>query len=221
MKIVFVIAALLGFGATLAAGHFVPGIEHARLPSLTSVVANGGRAERFVIRLPADRLTATDGEAGGLRAKRGEGAMLLPAKLMAEPVLVEHFKIRDAGGNVVGVAARHWNGNASGATTTWALLIPSRGSAVFSAPGESRGMLEASLRQRGYAAGRAWDGAVELMVTRPDAPGILTAGTQEFAGLSGAYLETWTVAGVAEDGELRGTVVLDTVTWLPQASEPE
>jgi hypothetical protein len=82
-------------------------------------------------------------------------------------------------------------------------------------------MLEASLRERGYAAGRAWDGEVELMVTRPDAPGILTAGTQEFAGLSGAYLETWTVAGVAEDGELRGTIVLDTVTWLPQASEPE
>jgi hypothetical protein len=221
MKTVLAIAVLLGFGATLAGGYFVPGIEHVRLPSLTSVVANGGRSEQFVIRLPADRLAATDGEAGGLRAQRGEGAMLLPAKLMAEPVLVEHFKIRDTGGNVVGIAARHWNGNASGATTTWALLIPSRGAAVLSASGESRGMLEASLRERGYAAGRAWDGDVELMVTRPDAPGILTAGTQEFASLSGAYLETWTVAGVDEDGELRGTIVLDTVTWLPQASEPE
>ncbi len=221
MKIVLAIAVLLGFGATLAGGHFLPGIEHARLPSLTSVVANGGRSEQFVIRLPADRLTATDGEAGGLRAQRGEGAMLLPAKLMAEPVLVEHFKIRDAGGNVVGVAARHWTGGATGATTTWALLIPSRGAAVLSAPGESRGMLEASLRERGYAAGRAWNGEVELMVTRLDAPGVLTAGTQEFASLSGAYLETWTVAGVDEDGELRGTIALDTVTWLPQASEPQ
>ncbi|HJR69579.1 MAG TPA: hypothetical protein VKA43_06030 [Gammaproteobacteria bacterium] len=221
MKTVLAIAVLLGFGATLAGGYFVPGIEHARLPSLTSVVANGGRSEQFVIRLPADRLAATDGEAGGLRAQRGEGAMLLPAKLMAEPVLVEHFKIRDAGGNVVGIAARHWDGNASGATTTWALLIPSRGAAVLSASGESRGVLEASLRGRGYAAGRAWDGEVELMVTRPEAPGVLTAGTQEFASLSGAYLETWTVAGVDEDGELRGTIVLDTVTWFPQASEPE
>jgi len=220
MKIVLVIAVILGFGATLAGGYFVPGIEQPRLPSLTSVVANGGRSEQFVIRLPADRLTATDGEAGGLRAKRGEGAMLLPAKLMAEPVLVEHFKIRDSGGSVVGVAARHWNGNASGATTTWAFLIPSRGAAVFSAPGESRGMLEASLRERGYAAGRAWDGAVELMVTRPDAPGILAAGTKEFANLSGAYLETWMVAGVSEDGELRGSIMLDTVTWSPPASEP-
>jgi hypothetical protein len=221
MKIVLAIAVLLGFGATLAGGHFVPGIEHARLPSLTAVVANGGRSEQFLIRLPADRLAATDGEAGGLRAQRGARAMLLPAKLMAEPVLVEHFKIRNSGGGVVGVAARHWYGNASGATTTWALLIPSRGAAVFSAPGESRGILEASLRSRGYAAGRAWDGAVELLVTRPDAPGALTAGTQEFADLSGAYLETWTVAGVDENGELRGTIVLDTVTWSPQASETE
>jgi hypothetical protein len=221
MKIVFAVAVLLGLGATLAGGHFVPGIEHARLPSLTSVIANGGRAEQFVIRLPADRLTATDGEAGGLRAQRGDGAMLLPATLMAEPVLVEHFKIRDAGGNVVGVAARHWSANASGATTSWALLIPSRGAAVFSAPGESRGALEAALRERGYAAGRAWDGAIELAVTRADAPGALAAGTQEFAGLSGAYTETWTVAGVGEDGELRGTIVLDTVTSLPQASGPQ
>jgi hypothetical protein len=221
MKVVFVIAVLLGFGATLAGGHFVPGLEHARLPSLTSVVANGGRSEQFVIRLPADRLAATDGEAGGLRAQHDAGAMLLPAKLVAEPLLVEHFKIRDSGGNVVGVAARHWNGSASGATTTWALLIPSRGALVLTAGGESRGTLEASLRQRGYAAGKAWEGEVELMVTRPEAPGVLSAGTQEFASLRGAYLETWTVAGVGEDGELRGTIVLDTVTWLPQASEPQ
>jgi hypothetical protein len=221
MKIVFAIAAFLGFGATLAGGYFVPGVEHVRLPSLTSVVANGGRSEQFLIRLPADRLAATDGEAGGLRAQRGAGAMLLPAKLMAEPVLVEHFKIRDSDGNVVGIAARHWSGNASGATTSWALLIPSRGAAVFSASGESRGVLEASLRGRGYTAGRAWDGDVELMVTPLDAPGVLAAGTQEFANLKGAYLETWTVAGVGEDGELRGTIMLDTVTWSAQAREPE
>ena len=221
MKVLFGIAVLLGLVGTLAAGHFMPGVEQARVASMTSVVANGGRGEQFVIRLPADRLAATDGDVGGLRAQRGDGAMLLPAKLMAEPMLVEHFKIRDSAGGVIGVAARHWTGNASGATTTWSLLIPSRGSLVLSAPGESRGVLEAALRERGYASGRAWSGNVELMVTRFDAPGVLTAGTQEFEGLNGAYLETWTVAGVGEDGELRGTIVLDTVTWSQQASEPQ
>lgn len=221
MKVVLAIAVLLGFGATLAGGHFVPGIDHARLPSLTSVVANGGRSEQFLIRLPADRLTATDGEVGGLRAQRGEGAMLLPAKLMAEPVLVEHFKVRDSGGNVVGIAARHWAGAASGATTTWALLIPSRGAAILSAPGESRGALEAALREGGYTAGRAWDGEIELALTRADAPGVLAAGTEEFADLSGSYTETWLLTGVDESGELRGTIVLDSVTSLPQASEPQ
>jgi hypothetical protein len=221
MKVLFGIAVFLGLAGTLAAGHFVPGLEHTRVPSVTSVVANGGRSEQFVIRLPADRLAATDGDVGGLRAQRSDGAMLLPAKLIAEPVLVEHFKIRDSNGNVIGVAARHWNGGAGGATTSWALLIPARGSMAFSAPGESRGVLEAALRERGYAAGRAWTGDVELMVTRLDAPGVLTAGSQEFAGLNGAYLETWTVAGVGEDGELRGTIALDTVTWSQPASEPQ
>ena len=60
MKIVFLLAILGGFGGTLAGAHFVPWLKHARLPSHTSVVANGGRSEQFVIRLPADRLAATD-----------------------------------------------------------------------------------------------------------------------------------------------------------------
>ena len=81
MKLVFLVAILLGFGGTLAGAHFAPWREHARLPSHTTVVANGGRAEQFLIRLPADRIAASDAEAGGLRA-RGDGAMALPAQLV-------------------------------------------------------------------------------------------------------------------------------------------
>src|SRR5687767_9710819 len=109
MKTVFLLALIVGFGGTLAGAHLAPWLQHARLPSHTSVVANGGRAEQFMIRLPADRIGATDGEAGGLRGKGAGGAMLLPAQFMAEPLLIEHFKIRDTSGSVVGVAARHWN----------------------------------------------------------------------------------------------------------------
>ena len=79
MKIVFLVAVLLGFGGTLAGAHYAPWREHARLPSHTTVVANGGRAEQLLIRLPADRIAATDAEAGGLRA-HGDGAMALPAR---------------------------------------------------------------------------------------------------------------------------------------------
>ena len=212
MKILFLLAFLGGFGGTLAGVHFAPWLKHARLPSVTSVVANGGRAEQFLIRLPADRLAATDGTAGGLRAS---GAMALPAQFVAEPVLVEHFKVRDSLGNVIGVAARHWNGGGAAATTTWSLLVPSRGALVLSSPGEARGALEAALRAGGYSAGNAWDGQVSVPMVR-EGEGTVAAGTGEFSGLAGSYTETWNVAAVDESGQLSATIELGTVTSPPE-----
>jgi len=213
MKIVFLLTLLAGFAGTLAGAHFAPWLPQARLPSHTSVVANGGRAEQFLIRLPADRIAATDGEAGGLRAK-GAGAMMLPAQFLAEPLLVEHFKVRDSSGSVIGVAARHWTGGSSPATT-WSVLIPSRGAFVLSGPGEARGALEGALRGAGYSAGKSWDGTVALPMVK-DGAGAVTVGSGEFAGLAGSYTETWTVAAVDEDGKVAGTIELDTVTSRPE-----
>lgn len=210
MKTIFLLALIVGFGGTLAGAHFAPWLEHARLPSHTSVVANGGRAEQFLIRLPTDRIAATDGEAGGLRA-HGGGAMMLPAQFVAEPLLVEHFKVRDSVGSVIGVAARHWSGRSGGATTTWSVLIPSRGALVLSAPGETRGALEAALRAGGYSAGKAWVGQVAVPMPR-EGQGTVAAGTGEFEGLLGTYTETWTLAAVDEAGKVSGTIELDTVT---------
>jgi hypothetical protein len=212
MKIVFLSALVVGFCGTLAGAHFAPWLQHARLPSHTSVVANGGRAEQFLIRLPADRIAATDGEAGGLRG--ADGAMLLPARFVAEPLLVEHFKVRDSGGNVIGVAARHWNGGGAGPTTTWSVLIPSRGAVVLSAPGEARGALERALSGGGYSAGRAWAGQVAVPMLEND--GAVVAGSGEFEGLAGSYSETWIVAAVDEAGRVSGTIELGTVTSRAQ-----
>jgi len=209
MKIVFLLALVLGFGGTLAGAHYAPGLKHTRLPSQTAVVANGGRAEQFLIRLPLDRIAATDGEAGGLRAK-GADAMLLPAQFVGEPLLVEHFKVRDSTGTVIGVAARHWSGTGE-STSTWSVLIPSRGALVMSGQGEERGALEAALRSRGYNAGKDWSGDAKVAMTR-DTGGVVAAGTGEFQGLIGTYTETWTVAGVDEDGKVSGTIELSTVT---------
>jgi hypothetical protein len=215
MKTLFGFAVIVGFGGTLAAAHFVPWLAHARLPSHTTVVANGGRSEQFLIRLPADRIAATDAAAGGLRSAAGNGAMVLPAKFVAEPLLVEHFKIRDASGSVVGVAARHWAASASGATTTWSLLIPSRGAMALSAPGEARGALEAALKAGGQSQNGPWNGSVTVAMTSNE-PGSVTAGAGEFAGLSGSYTETWTVTGVDEAGEVDATVELSTITRRPE-----
>lgn len=215
MKTVLLLALILGFGGTLAAAHFAPWLEHARLPSHTSVVANGGRGEQFLIRLPTDRIAATDGEAGGLRARGAGAAMLLPAQFVAEPLLVEHFKMRDSAGSVIGVAARHWNGGGAGPTTTWSVLIPSRGALVLSGPGEARGALEGALRTGGYSAGEAWGGQIAVPMIG-EGEGAVTAGTGEFEGLSGSYTESWTVAAVDEDGRVSGTIELNTITSRPQ-----
>ena len=215
MKTVFGLAVIVGFGGTLAGAQFVPWLAHTRLPSHTTVIANGGRAEQFLIRLPADRIAATDAEAAGVRSAAGNGAMVLPAKFVAEPLLVEHFKVRDSGGNVVGVAARHWSASTSGATTTWSLLIPSRGAMILSAPGEARGAIETALQTASRSPSRASNNAAIVEMTPLDA-GAVTAGTGEFADLSGNYSETWTVAGVDEAGQVNATIEISTVTRRPE-----
>ena len=212
MKTVFSLAIVVGFGGTLAAAHFVPWVSHARLPSHTSVVANGGRAEQFLVRLPVDRIAVTDGEAAGLRAAGAQGAMLLPAQFVSEPLLVEHFKVRDAAGSVIGVAARHWSASGDRATTTWSVLIPSRGTLLLSGPGESRAALEAALQSAGYNAGSTWDGELTLSLLPAGQTGAVTAGTGEFGEFQGSYTETWRVTGVDSSGGVRGTIEIDTIT---------
>ncbi len=209
MKTVFSLAILLGFGGTLAGAHYLP-VTHARLPSQTSVVANGGRAERFIVRLPTDRLAATDAAAGGLRATGG--AMAIPAQLVASSLLVEHFKVRDTAGKVIGIAARHWSDSDRGLTTTWSVLIPSRGTLLLSSPGEARGAIDTALQSAGYSSqADAWTGDVAVTLTPKGEAGTIAAGSGEFAALSGRYTETWTLTGV-EAGEMRGTIELSTIT---------
>jgi hypothetical protein len=214
MRTLFLFAIVVGFGGTLAAAHFVPWVEHDRLPSQTSVVANGGRAEEFVIRLPADRIAATDGKAGGSRSVSGLGAMALPAQFVSSQLLVEHFKVRDAAGQVVGIAARHWANDGRGPTTAWALLIPARGSLLLRAPGEASRALDAALQRAGYTPGSPWEGNVELALA-PSSGGAVAGGSGEFDGLVGTYTETWKLSGADASGELRGTIELDTVTRTP------
>jgi hypothetical protein len=213
MKATFVLGILLGFAGVLAAGHFVPWFPHVRLPSKTTVVANGGRAEQFIIRLPADRIAATGDAAAGVRAATAVGAMTLPPSLTGAPLLVEHFKIRDSSNNVIGIAARHWSTDAAGAGTAWSLLIPSRGAMLLTAPGEARGALDAALQKAGYSAGSDWNGDLAVALgPADDSAAAVVAGSEEFAGLEGRYTEVWTLTGVTDTGEMRGTIELNTVT---------
>jgi hypothetical protein len=215
MKTVFLLAILAGFGGTVAGAHYLPWMAHTRLPSHTSVVANGGRAEQFVIRLPVDRIAVSDGRVGGLRSAGAQGAMVVPAQFVNEPLLVEHFKVRDAEGSVIGVAARHWGNADRGLTTTWSILIPSRGALLLSSPGEAGGAIDAALQNAGYPSGSVWNGELAVTLTPNTGPGSVAAGNGEFDGLSGSYTETWNLTGVIDSGELRGTIALDTITNRP------
>lgn len=212
MRALFLLGIVLGFGGTLAAAHWVPWVSHQRLPSQTTVVANGGRAEQFLIRLPADRIAATDAKAGGIRSAGADSAMVLPAKFVAEPLLVEHYKVRDSTGQVVGIAARHWANGDHGMTATWSLVVPARGSLVLRAPGEKSGALDTALQRAGYTRGGVWEGTLEVALA---AGGVVANGTGDFAGLSGSYTETWKVTGVDAGGAMRGTIELYTITRMP------
>ncbi|HET8699619.1 MAG TPA: hypothetical protein VFO94_19190 [Gammaproteobacteria bacterium] len=214
MKTAFIVAVLLGFSGVLAAAHFVPWMGHARLPSQTEVVATGGRAEQFLIRLPVDRIGASGAAASPLRTSRGSASTALPAELDSKQLLVEHFKVRDAAGNVIGVAARHWSSDGRGMGTAWSVLIPSRGAMLLTAPGDAKTALDGALQKAGYRPGTAWSGvasAVAVELTPRDG-GEVAAGSDEFEQLDGSYREIWKVTGVSETGELRGTIELDTVT---------
>jgi hypothetical protein len=216
MRTAFFIAVLLGFSGVLAAAHFVPWMHQARLPSQTEVVATGGRAERFLIRLPVDRVEATGVGASPLRAPPAAPGIALPSELTSKPLLVEHFKVRDAAGNVIGLAARHWSSDGRGVGSAWSVLIPSRGALLLTAPGEGKAVLDGALQKAGYRPGNAWSGttampAVNVELTPRDG-GEVAAGSDEFEKLDGSYKEIWKVTGVSDTGELRGTIELDTVT---------
>lgn len=210
MRTAFIVGLLLGLAGTLAAARYVPWVDPPRVPSQTSVVANGGRAEAFVIRLPADRISAHGGDAAGLRGGAFPDEAVLPEALTRAPLLVEQFKVRDRDGNVIGVAARHWSVQDGEASAAWLIVVPSRGALLLQAGGEPSRALDSALAAAGHQAGRTWSGETSF---EPAGEGRIVGGSGEFEALEGRYTETWTVTGVGESGELKGTVELSTVTF--------
>ena len=209
MKKVFLLGVLAGFGAVLAAAHFYPWVDPPRVASHTSVVDKGGRAERFLIRLPADQVADFGPRAVGLRSVAG--ALQLPPDLDGRKLVLEHFKLRDIDGKVIGLAVRHWTATAHGNETAWVLMIPGRGTLVLAGAGEQATALDDALREHGYVPGRAWSGDLKLAMGAGESPPLAT-GDGDFAGLEVHYTETWSLTGVSVAGALSGTITLDTTS---------
>ena len=196
MKRLLQLGFLLGLAGTLAAAYFAPLVSYTRYRAVTSVVANGGRVELFMVRLPADRIgnAVTVPNAG--------------ATDDASPLRLEHFKLRDAEGNVIGIAARHQVSLEGGDQTAWLLNIPSRGAIVLAATSPQRDSIDSTLAAHGLVAGQSLERELSIDLV---APAQSVTATGEFDGINFELIETWTVTGRDADGQVRGTLRLNTI----------
>jgi hypothetical protein len=191
MKRLLQLGFLLGLGGTIAAAWFTPWFEYTRYRSATSVVTNGGRVEQFMVRLPADRVESSPG-----------------AEDPGPGIAMQHFKLRDTDGNVIGLVARHELATTTGVETAWLVTIPSRGSIALAASGSAPGFVESAVAANGVLPGQSVD--QPLSIDFEAAAESVTA-TGEFSGIDFEMVETWVVSGVDDDGQLRGTLLLNTV----------
>lgn len=229
MKRLFVIAFVAGFLAVALAATFWPLPQHLRYRSITTVPADGGRQEEFVVHWPEDRIARPGENRSGLPAAAAAGAAVLEDSA-GRRVSAELFRLRDTEDNVIGVAGRLAGTGGAIADTgrsasNWLLVIPGRG-ALFLAQSDVQdttlreGMAaEGSVALAPAQAAAFWTDRPRIRTTAPapagDGPattGRVLSGSREFAGLRGSFTETWDLEEVNTDGSTRGRIVLSTIT---------
>ncbi len=209
MKATFIFGFLLGFIGLLLGAYFVPWTVNERVAAIAGVAMNGGRQETFIIRLPADRIVSVGGTAAAPLATDPIARIEPAADLASSAFAAEQFKVRNLDGVVVGVGTRHWVAADGSAASTWAVSVPSRGTIVFAGEGDTPARLRDALTRAGYRQGSEWTGEISFDVA-DESPRVVT-GTEEFGRAAGRFMETWTITGVTSEGELRGTITLDTI----------
>lgn len=166
----FITGIVIGIIAMIGIIHAVPVVDQYREASLVSVTPNGGNFETFQIRVPDDRIMA---------GARNEAAMqpaglLWPRSDAFDGVRADMFKLRNARGNVVGVANRLVAEDEEvGAIIEWVLHLPARGSIFATLDPQAGGDFRA---------------------------GDMRAGTREFEGLIGSISERWVSANNESEG---------------------
>jgi hypothetical protein len=191
----FLAAFLFGALLTLLAARLYPLPDMPRLPSDATALANVGREEMFYIRLPDDRV-------GSPRA-----ASVAPfpkqafAREGADRILAELFKLRNSEGRVIGLASKMsgpvaFPNQRRRDNTDWILLIPSRGALLMSTEGRPAD------QERNYPS--------NYLGLDPTRAGVIVAGTNEFKGLAGFFIEETEVERVDENGQSFGTLSLRT-----------
>lgn len=212
LKSVFITGVVLGLAAVTGGAGFYPLIDHLRLDSRTQALPNGGRGENFLIRLPVDRIVGVGTEGLSLGAVGFPAGLELPVTLAAQPLQIDHFKVRDTTGNVIGVAARHFVALEDTAAVAWSITIPSRGSLWLTGAVDPQSV-DTAVSGIGYQPGESWSGDLELFMGDAAESGLARGGSDEFGGLAGTYTERWNVTGIGDAGELRGTIALNTIMY--------
>lgn len=211
MRSTFTFGFLLGFAGLLVGAYFYPLVNHARIDSLTAVALNGGRTETLLIRLPVDRISSMGDQSAGMRAASHPAGIELPPALAGHGLLVEHFKLRDADGNVIGLAAHHSTDGDARTLSVWAFQIPGRGTIVFSGPARPPSAVDDALRAAGRVPGQRWNGeaSIDSLMARDQTR--VVEGTEEFRNVVGRLEQVWEITGVSATGELRGTIEFRTI----------
>lgn len=144
LRALIIIGFLAGIGSVAAVAYTTPFLEQQRIHSETRVVPNGGRLEKFEIRVEQDLLSNTP----GLLSE----STLFPASANWFPERapfggdVQVFRLRNVNSQVVGTGIRHREAE----LIEWVLHLPARGTMVLQGTnGESleSGVLALGLRE--------------------------------------------------------------------------
>lgn len=216
MARVFLGAFAAGIVLAFVGAALLPDPEAARYRSLSTVQPDGGRREEFRVRFPGDRIDLPSDTRADPPPVDARGALVLE-DAAGQRASAELFRLRDADGNVIGVASRVALGGAGARpASTWMLVIPGRGTLAFAQDDAA----DLTARQRPGSARRVaslpqqaafWRGS-RRYVASAGAGGSLVHGTREFAGLTGRLTETWSLAEAGTDGSARGEIQLVTLT---------
>lgn len=178
------IGIVLGLAATAGALYAIPVVDQHREASIVTVAPNGGNMELFHVNIPMDRvMVGVPDEVNAVPA-----GLEWPIEAL-DGVRAELFKLRNANGVVVGVAARTAVERDEGNIIDWALHLPARGSMFVG--------MEDTPREGGYRIGA------------------MRAGSREFAQLAGFLTERWVADTSGEEDAPLGRIELQ-ATYIGQ-----
>lgn len=129
MRALIILGFLTGIGSVAALAYSTPFLEHERVSSQTRVVTNGGRQERFEIRVNQDLLSRLPGSASAVES--------VPQFAPWAPELApftgdaEVYRLRNESGVVIGTAIR----KRESSDVEWVLHLPARGTMVLTGLG--------------------------------------------------------------------------------------